>query len=113
MHELAITQCVLDMALEQAEKHNAGKVTKINLVVGELSGVVEECAQFYFRFLSKDTIASEATLAFERVPTRARCHDCDFTFALSESDWTCPKCESGSIEIVGGKELYMDSMELE
>lgn len=113
MHELAITQCVLDIALEQAEKHEASRVAKINLVVGDLSGVVEECVQFYFQVLSKDTVASEAMLEFERVPTGARCHACDSEFTLAETDWTCPKCGSDEIEIVGGRELYIDSMELE
>ena len=113
MHELAITQSVLDIALEQAEKHDASKVTRINLVVGEMSGVVDECVQFYFEFLSKDTIASDATLSFERIPITAHCYDCDTTFPLAEFNWICPNCQGGNIEVVAGRELYIDSMEIE
>lgn len=113
MHELAITQNVLDIALEQAEKHNASKVIKINLVVGEMSGVVDECVQFYFGFLSKDTIASDAMLSFERIPITAHCYDCDATSPLEEFNWVCPHCHSSNIEVVGGRELYIDSMEIE
>jgi len=113
MHELAITQNVLDIVLEQAEKHNASKITKINLVVGEMSGVVDECVRFYFEFLSKDTIASGATLSFERIPIKAHCNGCDTTFPLAEFHWICPNCQGGNIEVVAGRELYIDSMELE
>jgi hydrogenase nickel incorporation protein HypA/HybF len=113
MHELAITQNMLDIALEQAEKHNACKITKINLVVGEMSGVVDECVLFYFDFLSKDTIASDATLSFERIPIKAHCYDCDITFPLSEFNWVCPNCQGSNIKVVAGRELYIDSMEME
>lgn len=113
MHELAITQSVLDIALEHAQNFDATKITRINLVIGEMSGVVDECVRFYFDFISKDTIASEAALSFERVPIKARCRNCDTTFPLSEFDWTCPNCQSSSIEIVAGRELYIDSIEVE
>ena len=81
MHELAITQNILDIALEQAKAIPASKITKINLTIGESSGVGGECVQFYFDFLSKDSIADKATLCFEFIPTQLRCRDCLFTFS--------------------------------
>jgi hydrogenase nickel incorporation protein HypA/HybF len=113
MHELAITQSVLDIALEHAKKHKANKITSISLVIGEMSGIVDECVRFYFEFISKDTIASEATLSFERVPTKGRCRDCDTTFPLSDLDWNCRTCRGHNIEVVGGRELYLESIEVE
>ena len=53
MHELAITQSMFELVLEQAEKAKAKKVDKINLVIGEMTGVVGDCVQFYFNFLSQ------------------------------------------------------------
>lgn len=55
MHELSITQSMLDIVLDQAKTADAKKVTKINLVIGELSGVVSDCVQFYFDFLKRVT----------------------------------------------------------
>ena len=57
MHELAITQSMLDLVLKEAEKAGAKEVRKINLVIGEMCGFVEECVQFYFDFLNKGTLA--------------------------------------------------------
>ena len=113
MHELAITQSMLDLVLEQAEKAGAKEVGRITLVIGEMTGVVEECVQFYFSFLSKGTIAEGAVLSFTMVSTMARCRDCDKLFKLKEFDWTCPYCGGNSLEIVAGKELFVESIEVE
>ena len=113
MHELAITQSMFDLVLEQAEKARAKKVGKINLVIGEMTGVVGECVQFYFPFLSQGTIAEGATLCFIVVSTTARCRDCGQEFRLQEFDWNCPNCGGNSIEIIAGKELFVESIEVE
>ncbi len=113
MHELAITESLLEIVLQQAEKNNAQKVINVNLVVGELSGAEDECVQSYFGFLSKDTIASGAMLSFRHVPVRTHCHDCEASFCPNELKWVCPGCGSSRIEVVGGRELYVESMEIE
>jgi len=113
MHELSITQSMLDLVLRQAEEAGAEKVEKINLVLGEMTGVVGRCVQFYFDFLSKGTPAEGAALNFKEIPTTARCRNCGKDFELGEFDWTCPHCQSNNIEITGGKELYVESIEVE
>jgi hydrogenase nickel incorporation protein HypA/HybF len=112
MHELSITQDMLNLVLEQAEKAGAKEVGKINLVIGQMTGVVEDCVQFYFSFLSQGTIAEGAALSFTMVPTTARCRVCDKFFELKEFEWTCPYCQGNSMEIVAGKELFVESIEV-
>jgi len=113
MHELAITQSMLELVLEQAEKAGAKEVGRINLVIGEMCGFVEECVQFYFDFLNKGTLAEGAALCFKMVPTMARCRDCNKPFKLKEFDWTCPYCQGNSLEIIAGQELFVESIEVE
>ena len=113
MHELAITQSLLDIALEQAKVAQANKINRINLVIGELSGIVSDCVQFYFDFLKKDSIAEGASLIFEIVPAQLKCCQCLITFNPKEFLWTCPDCHSQKVEIVAGREFYMDSLEIE
>jgi len=113
MHELAITQSMLDLVLEQAEEAGAKGVGKINLVIGEMTGVVDECVQFYFGFLSKRTIAEGAALSFTMVPLTTRCRGCNKSFELKEFDWICPYCQSKSLEVIAGKELFVESIEVE
>jgi len=113
MHELTITQTMLDIVLEQAKKASAKKVGAINLVIGELSGFVEESVRFYFGFLAKDTIAEGAALNFKPVSPRARCRGCGNLFELKEFDWSCPGCGGGDVEITAGKELSIESIDVE
>ncbi len=61
MHEQSIVESLLALAIENAEKAKASKILRIYLVVGELSGVVEESVDFYFSIPGKDTIASESS----------------------------------------------------
>ncbi len=113
MHELSITQSILSIALEQANAVQANKITKINLTIGELSGIVDECVEFYFELLSKDTIAAGASLCFDRPPTRVRCRNCDTIFSPDNLDWACPNCQEQQIEIISGRECYVSSIEVE
>ena len=113
MHELAITQSIFDIVLEQAEKTKARKVSKVNLVIGEMTGIVSDCVQFYFDFISKETLAEGAALSFMMIPPKAQCRGCDKLFELKEFDWTCPYCGGNSLEIIAGKELFVESIEVE
>ena len=113
MHELSITQSLFDIVLEQAKQSGAKKIGCINLVIGEMTGVVGDSVRFYLDFLSKDTMAEGVALNIKAIPTRAHCRDCNNTFELREFDWRCPNCGSTSLEITGGKELFVESIEVE
>jgi hydrogenase nickel incorporation protein HypA/HybF len=113
MHELSITQSMLNLVLEQAEKAKAKEVGKINLVIGEMTGVVGECVQFYFDFLRRGTIAEGAALAIKTVSTQVKCRGCGKLFEPTEFDWTCPRCHDNNMEVVAGKELFVESIEVE
>ena len=113
MHELAITQSMFELVMEQAKKAGAKKVGKINLVIGEMTGVVGDCVQFYFNLISQGTLAEGAALSFVMVPPKAQCQRCDKLFELKEFDWTCPGCGGNSLQLVAGKELFVDSIEVE
>ena len=113
MHELSITQSIVDVISKKSQEGQVSRITQVNLVIGELSGFVPDCIKFYFDSLSKDTIAEGAVLNFQLIPARLRCRGCSITFSPQDSDWTCPECHSLSLEIIGGRELYIESMEVE
>ena len=113
MHELSVTQGMLDIALEKAKETQASRIIRINLVIGELSSIVDDCVQFYFDFLSSDSIASGATLSFTRIPMQVRCRNCGLSFSPDKSSWSCPQCGKWDAEIIAGQEFYIDSIEVE
>ncbi len=113
MHEFSITQGILSVVLEQAEANQASKITKIDLTIGELSGVASECVELYFDVLSKDTIAAEASLSFHRLPLKLRCRNCDASFSPDTFDWACPDCRGQNVEIISGHECSVTSIEVD
>ena len=54
MHELPVTEQIVEIVLDHARKAKAGRVLKINLVIGELSGFVGESIQFYLNLFQRN-----------------------------------------------------------
>lgn len=114
MHELAITQNLVKVVLDEAKAAGANKVTRINLIVGELSGAVSDCVQFYFDILKKDSAAlQETAIDFKHVQSKLRCRDCQTEFHPQDAPWVCTSCGSYSIEIVEGRDCFIESIEVE
>jgi hydrogenase nickel incorporation protein HypA/HybF len=113
VHELSITQSMLEIVLKQAEQAHAKKVTQINLIIGEMTGIVSASVQFYLDILTKETIAAGARVSFTIVPSKAMCRNCQQPFELKEFDWTCPHCQGNIIDVTAGKELIVESIEVE
>jgi hydrogenase nickel incorporation protein HypA/HybF len=113
MHEMSVTQELLEMALAEAKKNGAKSVTQINLVIGSLSGVVAESVQFYFDFLSQGTAAQDARVNVKTAPFEVRCRKCQTVFQPEDECWSCPQCQQWEVEILSGKELYLESIEVE
>jgi len=104
---------MLDIALKKAKEAQASRINRINLVIGEMSSIVDDCVQFYFDFLSQDSIASGARLSFKRIPFQVRCRQCGFSFSPDKILWSCPQCNNWDVEVIAGKEFYIDSIEVD
>jgi len=113
MHELSITQNLLDIALEQARQHGATRVSRIRVVAGAMHNLVEDSMCFCFEILSKGTMAEGAALAVDIVPATASCRACGRRFELQLFDWRCPGCESREFDLVAGNELLVSEIEME
>lgn len=55
MHELALTENILNTVLRYAADTNATRVTDVYFVVGQFSDVVDESVQFYWDLISPGT----------------------------------------------------------
>lgn len=73
MHEMPVTQAMLNMVLEQA---GGRRVLRIRLRVGELSPVVPHSVALFFEYLSRGTNAEGARLEVERAPLETTCPAC-------------------------------------
>jgi hydrogenase nickel incorporation protein HypA/HybF len=109
MHELAITENILDIVL----KHAKGQpVTDIHIVVGQLSSIVDDSVQFYWDSVGQGTIAEGAKLHFRRIPVELQCRDCENRYAPTQDNYTCPKCGSLRVLVIAGEEFYIEAIEV-
>lgn len=114
MHEMGLTQGILDIAIDYATRANAKKISHVNVKAGDLMSIVEDSMQFAFTFLSADTIASGAQLLLERIPVIVHCKSCNTDSEVSKTEiYICPKCGECFVELVSGREFYVDSIEVE
>jgi len=113
MHELAVTQSILDIALRHANEANAKRITDINLVIGQFSSIVDDSVQFYWEIISRDTIAQGSFLHFERIPGEMTCGNCGHVFRPTEKSFECPSCSSSFVRVTKGDEFRVDSIDVE
>ncbi|CVK19052.1 MULTISPECIES: hydrogenase maturation nickel metallochaperone HypA [Sporomusa] len=113
MHEMAIAEGILDIAVKTAVSHGAAKVTGVKVLAGELTGIVPEALEFGFSALAAGTVADGAQLSICMVPLTGRCRDCGHESRVDKYRFVCGSCNSYAVEIVSGRELKVESVEVE
>ena len=113
MHELPVTESILNIALKHANSNNVERIVSISLRIGELSDLVNEWVQRYFDYLSKDTIAEGAKLDIERSPVVFRCGGCEKSFQVDIQkikEIICPDCGGKKNTLISGREYYIKNI---
>ena len=113
MHEMALMESVLDTVESSAEQAGALKVVKVSLSVGEMTEAIAEALEFAFEALTDGTIMEGAELAITYITPRTRCSACGNEFEHDRFHIICPRCGSVNTRLLAGRELYIDSIEVD
>ena len=114
MHELSIVEALMGQVEEQVERAGeGGRVTKLTLVIGRLSGVNCDSIRFAFELLSPGTVLEGAELAIGEPRAECVCEDCGATSQVDRFVDRCPSCDGHDIAIRGGTELILQTIDLE
>lgn len=108
MHEMAITQSVVDAV---CDRMGDAPVRRVCLEIGKLSGVVPDSVQFCFDLITEGTTLEGAALEIVQPSGRARCRDCDAEFAMNDLLMLC-ECGSANRELLAGEELRIREVEV-
>lgn len=114
MHELSIATAVIDEVAKHVTAAGGGRVLSITLRIGRLSCVQEGSLRFCFDLASADTKLSGARLEIIDVPVRIWCPACGAEQELpGVQSLACPACGRLSGDIRAGRELDLESIELD
>jgi len=108
MHEYGLCEGVLDAVRRRA---SGRPVSKVRVRIGARHAAEADSMTQAFGMISVGTEAEEATLDLVTVPAALRCRDCGATAEVTDMLAVCPKCASDNVEITGGDELVLESLE--
>lgn len=108
MHELAITQSVVDAVLERLPEE---RITVVSLSIGRLSGIEPDAVRFCFELVTAGTGLQGADLEIARPAGRAHCRRCDIDFTLDAPILLCA-CGSADVDVESGQELKIRSVQV-
>ncbi len=113
MHEASLVQSLLEQVAGLMREHGAPRVQKIQVCIGEFSGVEPELFRSAYELLVENSFARGAELHLQTVPLRARCRDCGIEFSVQQFCFQCPTCSSRSVQTIQGEDLLLESVTLE
>jgi hydrogenase nickel incorporation protein HypA/HybF len=113
MHELAVTESLLEIALRHGREAGAERITDLYLVIGQLSSIVDESVQFYWDLISEGSAAAGARLHFRRIPTELLCLECGTRYSPEGDELACPACGSIRVQILAGEEFSLEAIDIE
>ena len=95
MHELGITQGIIDRAREAALANGALRVTDLYLTMTPAADFSQDSIEMYFEMLADDDeLFRGATLHFDRKPIAATCLSCSDELSTDAPQPVCPRCGS-------------------
>jgi hydrogenase nickel incorporation protein HypA/HybF len=109
MHEVAITQEIVAIAIRQAE---GARVKRVVIEIGRLTAVLPDAVRFCFEACAEGSPVAGAELDIIVVPGRGRCRACGNEQALDQPLGLCP-CGKTEFDWLAGEELRVKSVEVQ
>lgn len=110
MHELSITEALLEVVLRHA---GGARVLGVDVTVGAWTGYAGGSIDLFWRELARGTCAEGAALRFRVEAATLKCRACGCVFLLDGSDLLCPQCGGAQALPEGGKDCTVDAIEIE
>ncbi|MGI5861797.1 MAG: hydrogenase maturation nickel metallochaperone HypA [Myxococcales bacterium] len=112
MHEVSVAERMLEITLEAARRNGGGRVRTARLLLGALTCVEPETLRFAFEIACRGTAAEGCRLEILPVAAKLKCQACG---GVHEGDLLepCPRCQSVGFEVLQGRELRIDTIDLE
>jgi|UniRef100_A0A7V3RII4 hydrogenase nickel incorporation protein HypA/HybF len=111
MHEYSVTKSLVELCDNEAKKNKIKKIRLIKVRIGRFTGFSPEAINFYFDYLKNGTRCADAKIEFFEIPIRIKCGTCNYEDEIDEPIFLCPVCGRDNIEVLSGREFYVESIE--
>ncbi|NOY80651.1 MAG: hydrogenase maturation nickel metallochaperone HypA [Kiritimatiellaeota bacterium] len=116
MHEFSICEQLVRVIGEELARVNSERpvhLLRARVAVGRLRQIVPENLRFAFEVLTRDTPAEGASLELREIPVTATCGGCGWHGEVEPNRFVCPECGGTNLEAHTGRELFLESLEIE
>lgn len=115
MHEFSICQSLVAVVLTELAKIKRRRVRlkKANIIAGCYHRLNPASLKSAYKILTGDTAAKGSLLKIKTVPLKLKCNRCGWKGATRNIIFYCRKCGKTGVEITGGRELFLESIEIE
>jgi len=114
MHELSIVSSIVDTVTESLAAYPGAQVLEVRLRVGALASVVVESLEFCWGIAAEGTAMEGSKLVVNVLPVVMRSVPCGADVELEGvQSFRCPKCGEPCSDLRQGRELEIESFEIE
>lgn len=132
MHEWALAEAVVSTALEAVKEKDISEITVLKIKMGELQQIELEIFEFALKEITKNKeLLKNAEIEIEKESAVLKCNVCghewtfkkeNLSFEVSESIHfipetahtyiRCPECDSPDFEVLKGRGVELESIEV-
>lgn len=114
MHELSIVEALIEQVEVEVDRAAArGRIARLKLSIGRLSGVNPDAVRFAFELLTPGTRLAHATLEIDEPRAVCHCAACGAETEIEGLSLSCPACQAGDITIDGGREMLLETIDVD
>ena len=114
VHEVSIVEALIaEVESQAAAADHAGRVTRLEVEIGRLSGINVDSIRFAFELLAPGTRLEGAELRIDEPKAVCVCRRCGGRSIIDELVFDCPACGSVEVTLEGGDQMLLRSIELE
>jgi hydrogenase nickel insertion protein HypA len=113
MHEYSVVQALLNQCEEIALENEATSITKVICKIGVMSGIEIHLLQVAFDTFKEGTMCEGAVFVINEQRLKLGCRECGVITEVDEVRYYCRECESLSVKVLDGEEMYLMSLEME
>ncbi|MEA1993168.1 MAG: hydrogenase nickel incorporation protein HypA [Euryarchaeota archaeon] len=132
MHEWALAEAVISTAMKTVKEKNINEVTEFRIKMGELQQIELEIFEFAMKqMMKKYQVLKNAKIDIEMVEALLRCNSCGHEWGFAKDELTheesesihfipemahtylrCPECGSPDFEVIRGRGVELESLEV-